>query len=98
MFAVIVISGLVGAVLATRFRVFALVPTILIVIAIVALGGALGGETARWIGASMLVAVAALQFGYLGASLLRRVFCKVASPRWPVPEKCQTNRYTGKTP
>ena len=98
MFAVIVISGLVGAALAMRFRVFALVPTILVVIAVVALGGALRGEAARWIGTSMLVAVASLQFGYLGASLMRRVFCKVASGRWPVPERCQTNRYTGEAP
>jgi len=86
MLAVIVISGLVGAALAMRFRVFALVPSILIVIAIVALGGALRGETARWIGTTMLVAVASLQFGYLGARLLRCVFCKVASPRRPISE------------
>jgi hypothetical protein len=98
MLAVIIVSVLVGVALAIRFRVFALVPTILIVIAIVALGGALRGETARWIGTTMLVAVASMQFGYLGASLLRRAFCKVASPRWPVPEKCQTNRYTGEAP
>ena len=98
MLAVIVISALVGAALAMRFRVFALVPTILIVIAIVALGGALYGETARWIGITMLVAVASLQFGYLGASPLRRLLCKLASPRSPIPEGCQTDRNTGEAP
>jgi hypothetical protein len=70
MLSVAMAAGLAGAVLARRFRLFALVPTIAFLLAVVAVGGVLAGETVRWIVAAMVAAAASLQFGYLVGAFL----------------------------
>ncbi len=67
----VIFSGLVGAVLAMRLGVLALVPTVLFaLIAIPGIGIALGAGL--WpILSAMLSAVCVLQFGYLAGSAIR---------------------------
>ena len=68
-----VIAALVGAALALRFNVLALVPTTLFVLVIVALGLVERGDPAQWIGATMFATAACVQLGYFGACLLQIV-------------------------
>jgi hypothetical protein len=70
MLALIAIAALVGAALALRFTVLALVPTTIFLLAVVAISLVVRGDTIWWIGVMMFAAAASLQLGYFGASLL----------------------------
>jgi hypothetical protein len=70
MLALIAIAALVGAALALRFKVLALVPTTIFLLAVVAIGLVVRGDTIWRIGVMMFAAAASLQLGYFGASLL----------------------------
>jgi hypothetical protein len=71
MLALIAIAALVGAALALRFNVFALVPTTIFLLAIVAIGLLVRGDAIWWVGVAMFATAASLQLGYFAASLLR---------------------------
>jgi hypothetical protein len=73
MLALIAIAALVGATLALRFNVLALVPTTIFLLAIVAIGPLVRGDAIWWVGVMMFATAASLQLGYFGASLLRIV-------------------------
>jgi len=66
----IIASLLVGAVLALRFKVFILVPTILAAWAVLTGIGLAWEITAAWIALEIAVVTTALQVGYLSALLL----------------------------
>jgi hypothetical protein len=70
MLALIAITALVGAALALRFNVLALVPTTMFLLAIVAIGPLVRGDAIWWVGVMMFATAASLQLGYFGASLL----------------------------
>jgi hypothetical protein len=74
MLALIAIAALVGATLALRFKVFALVPTTVFLLAIVAIGLVVRGDPIWWVGVVMFATAASLQLGYFAASLLRMLF------------------------
>jgi hypothetical protein len=73
MLALIAIAALVGATLALRFNILALVPTTIFLLAIVAIGLLVRGDTIWWVGVMMFATAASLQLGYFGATLLRIV-------------------------
>ena len=50
-----IIGLLVGAAMALRFTVFALVPAIIFILAVIAMAGVVGGETVWWIVGAMAV-------------------------------------------
>ena len=66
----IIASFLVGAVLALRFKVFILVPTILAAWAVLTGIGLAWEITAAWIALEIAVVTTALQVGYLSPLLL----------------------------
>ena len=66
-----IIGLLVGAALGLQFRVFALVPLMPFMLAVVAMGGVLQGETASWIVGAMAAVGISVQFSYLGGAILR---------------------------
>jgi len=66
----IIASLLVGAVLALRFKVFILVPTILAAWAVLTGIGLACEITAAWIALEIAVVTTALQVGYLSPLLL----------------------------
>jgi len=68
--ATIIASLLVGAVLALRFKVFILVPTILAAWAVLTGIGLAWEITAAWIALEIAVVTTALQVGYLSPLLL----------------------------
>ena len=68
--ATIIASLLVGAVLALRFKVFILVPTILAAWAVLTGIGLAREITAAWIALEIAVVTTALQVGYLSPLLL----------------------------
>jgi hypothetical protein len=68
--ATIIASLLVGAVLALRFKVFILVPTILAAWAVLTGIGLVWVITAAWIALEIAVVTTALQVGYLSPLLL----------------------------
>ena len=70
MSASIIASLLVGAVLALRFKVFILVPTIRAAWAVLTGIGLVWEITAAWIALEIAVVTTALQVGYLGPLLL----------------------------
>ena len=70
MLALIAIAAL-GATLALRFNVFALVPTTIFLLAIVATVLLVRGDAIWWVGVAMLATAASLQLGYFAASLLQ---------------------------
>ena len=65
-----IISVLVGAVLALRFRVLALLVAIPFMLAVVAVGGVARGMATWWTAIAMVVATVSVQLGYLGGSIL----------------------------
>jgi len=66
-----VVACLVGAALSVRFSFFALVPALLVVLVLVALGEVARGETIWLTGATMLLAAICAQVGYFAGSALR---------------------------
>jgi xanthosine utilization system XapX-like protein len=70
MIAVAIVGLLLGAVLALRFKVFVLAPTVLVMLSIIGIGGILRSETVWWMASAILVGATSLQFGYLGGSVL----------------------------
>jgi hypothetical protein len=64
MLAVGLLGVLAGVVLGTHFRVFILVPAMVIACVVIAAPGA-GHDTFWWAAIAVLVAIAALQTGYL---------------------------------
>jgi hypothetical protein len=71
MLALIAIAALVGATLALRFKVFALVPATIFLLVIVAIDLRLRGDAIWWVGVAMFATAASLQLGYFAASLLQ---------------------------
>jgi hypothetical protein len=77
MLALIAIAALIGAILAMRFKVFALVPaTILLLAAVLVIGLAVRGLTIWWTGVMMLAAAVSLQI---------RLHWREASPNRAAP-------------
>lgn len=68
MVALAVVGVLVGAVLALRFKVFALVVAISSVSVVIAVAG---GSNVWWTAGAIAVAAASVQLGYFGAAVLR---------------------------
>ena len=90
MLAIIAIAALVGATLALRFKVLALVPTTALLLAIVAISLVIRGDAIWWVGVVVFATAASLQFGYFAASLLRMLFGKgrptpISGDRQPHP-------------
>ena len=73
MFELLAIAALIGAALGLRFKVFALIPTTILVLTIVALGLVARGDSAERVGVTMFATAASLQLGYFFAILLRIV-------------------------
>ena len=72
-----IVSVLVGALLGMRFRVFILLPVVLLTVAIVAAVG-LARESGAWrILLEIVVVMAALELGYLGGSVGARILVGV---------------------
>jgi len=71
---------LAGATLALRFKVLALLPTTVFLLAVVGIGLVIRGDTIWWICVMMLAAAASLQLGYFGTSLLRIMLAR--NDRW----------------
>jgi|ERR1700722_7370247 hypothetical protein len=71
MLALIAIAALVGATLALRFKVFALVPATIFLLVIVAIDLLVRGDAIWWVGVAMFATAASLQLGYFAASLLQ---------------------------
>jgi hypothetical protein len=91
MISLIAIAASIGAVLAMRFNVLALVTTTILLLAIVALGLAVRGEAMRWIGVVIFATAASLQLGYFGASLLRIALPGKARLLMPISEDRPTD-------
>jgi hypothetical protein len=70
-FAAAVIACLVGAGLSVRFNFFVLVPVLLVVLVLVALGEVARGETIWLTGATIFLAAIYAQVGYFAGSVLR---------------------------
>jgi hypothetical protein len=69
-----IVSVLVGALLGMRFRVFILLPVVLLAVAIVATVG-LARESGAWrILLEIVVVMTALELGYLGGSVGARIW------------------------
>jgi hypothetical protein len=66
----IIASLLLGAVLALRFKVFILVPTIIAAWAVLTGIGLVWEITAAWVALEMVVVTTALEAGYLGTLLM----------------------------
>jgi hypothetical protein len=71
MLALLAIAALVGAALAVRFKVLALIPTTIFLLSIVAMGLVVGGHDIWWVAVMVFAIAASLQLGYFGASLLQ---------------------------
>jgi uncharacterized membrane protein len=71
---------LAGVVFGTHFRVFILVPAMILACAVIAAFGAGGHDTFWWAAVVMLVAVAALQTGYL-VGITRALWADAHAPR-----------------
>ena len=80
MLALIAIAALVGATLALRFKVLALVPTTVFLLAIVAIGFVFRGDPIWWVGVVMSATAASLQLGYFVASLLQMLLIGKGRP------------------
>jgi hypothetical protein len=80
MLALIAIAGLVGATLALRFNVLSLVPATAFLLAIVAIGLVIRGDSIWRIGVVMFATAASLQLGYFAASLLRMLLLGKGRP------------------
>jgi hypothetical protein len=92
MLALMAIAALVGAILAMRFKVFALVPaTVLLLVAVLVIGLAGRGLSIWWIGVMMFAAATSLQLGYLGASLLQMALPGNRRRREPISGDNQTH-------
>ena len=68
-----IIGLLVGAAMALRFTVFALVPAIIFILAVIAMAGVVGGETVWLIVGAMAAVSLSIQFGYLGGVILQAI-------------------------
>jgi hypothetical protein len=68
-----IIGLLVGAGMAPRFTVFALVPAIIFMLAVIAMAGVAGGETVWWIVGVVAAVSISIQFGYLGGAILQAI-------------------------
>jgi len=91
MLALIAIAAFVGATLALRFNVFALVPTtILFLLAIVAIDLLIRGDSIWWVGVAMLATAASLQLGYFAARLLQILLPGMGRPT-PITGDRQTH-------
>jgi hypothetical protein len=80
MLALFAIAALVGATLALRFKVLALVPTTVFLLAIVAIGFVFRGDPIWWVGVVMSATAASLQLGYFVASLLQMLLLGKGRP------------------
>ena len=79
-----IVGVLVGALLGMRFRVFILLPVVLLTVAIVAAVG-LARESGAWrILLEIVVVMTALELGYLGGSVGARIGRRHASLRVPL--------------
>jgi hypothetical protein len=90
MLALIAIAALVGATLALRFNVFALVPTTIFLLAIVAISLLVRGDAIWRVGVAMFASAASLQLGYFAASLLQMLLPGMRRPI-PISEDRQTH-------
>ena len=90
MLALVAIAALVGATLALRFNVFALVPTTIFLLAIVAISLLVRGDAIWWVGVAMFATAASLQLGYFAASLLQILLPGMGRPT-PISEDRQTH-------
>lgn len=66
-----IFSSLVGAVLGIRFRVYVLIPAMMLGFVIVAVIGGLKGAAISWYPISAAVCAVSLQLGYLGGIVTR---------------------------
>ena len=85
--AIIILSGLTGAVLGTRLPVFVLIPVITLALLVVAAVGAINGDGIGSIAFDMLIVALALQFGYLIGNLTRFALAASRAPRLPSPSR-----------
>jgi xanthosine utilization system XapX-like protein len=61
-----ILSVFAGAAVGLRFSVFALVPVIILTVAIVAVSGGLRGESIWWVAVAMVLVATCTQVGYIG--------------------------------
>jgi hypothetical protein len=88
--AALVGAALLGATLALRFNVFALVPTTIFLLAIVAIDLLVRGDAIWWVGVAMFATAASLQLGYFAASLLQILLPGMGRPT-PISGDRQTH-------
>jgi hypothetical protein len=75
MFILTMICFLIGGVLGLRFKVFILIPTIVLALALVAANGVVVEEGILRLVGTMVVVATSIQLGYLGGSILQSVTC-----------------------
>ena len=68
-----IVSVLVGALLGIRFKVFILLPAVLLAVAVVTAVGLSRESGVWWIALEIVVIMTALELGYLGGSLAARI-------------------------
>jgi hypothetical protein len=68
--ALALVGLIVGATIAMHFRVFALIPAIILMLATIAIVGMLHWESGMWIASSMALAATSLQLGFLGGGII----------------------------
>jgi hypothetical protein len=68
-----IMGTLVGILLGLRFRVFSIVPAILVAAVVVVVNGAARGDRLNWLALAVVVVGASLQVGYLAGSSLRAI-------------------------
>jgi hypothetical protein len=91
MFELLAIAALIGAAFGLRFRVFALIPTTILVLAIVALGLVARGDSAGRVAVTMFATAASVQLGYFLAIFLRIVLAGKVGRRTPIPADRQAH-------
>src|SRR5262249_45072610 len=90
---VLILSGLTGAVIGTRLKVFVLIPTICLVILAIAIIGASRGDGLGPTALNMFCSAIGLQFGYLFGNLTRFVLAANRAPRLaPAPRQSSPSR------
>jgi hypothetical protein len=67
------ISVLIGVALGLRFRLFVLIPAVLLIAVGVAVGAMVHGHQALWVAFTIALSATALQIGYLAGAALRPV-------------------------
>ena len=86
MLMIVTIGGLAGFLLGLRFKIFALVPTILLGLAAAVVLGS--GHGAGWIMLAMTAAILSIQLGYLAGAITGRLIVAARS-RAPQPASTQ---------